>query len=151
MITTVISVVAFAALIGGLLMVSVLIAIAILHVLDKSLDTVSRLVHPPSSPTSDPIEDVRRHGDYEATHSEVLVNSHISPQKVIQALITRRSNNVIKTTLTETRSPCQNSYTQGHNKNYSRYLKCFIPIKHIVSILNKLRRRVNESGKEPRG
>jgi hypothetical protein len=138
MITTVISVLAFIAVIGGTLTVSVLIAIAILHVLDKSLDSVSRLAHPSSSPTSNPIKDVRGHGDYGTSHSEVLVNSHISPQKVTQTLITRRGNNVVKKTLTETRSPCQDSDTQRSNENYSGYPKYLIPVKHIRAIVSKL-------------
>lgn len=149
MITTVISVVAFITFIGGALMVSVLIAIAVLHVLDKGFDLVSRLIHPPSSPTSNPIEYIRDCSNYGANQSKVRVHSQISLQKIADNLIARFGTEILQRTICKRGSPCQNRDTQEHNEKYSRYLKRFAPVKHLGTIVNWLRRRVNQSGKEP--
>jgi len=124
-------------------------SITILNLLDKCLDVlISHLKHSPSR-ASNSIEYVRGHSNYETSHSQVSIQPHISPQKIIHTAITRFSNNIFKITLTKTGGPCQNSDTQGSNKNSFGYLKGCVPIKHIGNIVDRLRRRVNQSGKEP--
>jgi len=149
MISTVIQVVAFIAFMGGALTVAVVIAVAVLHALDKGLDLVPRLIRLPSSPTRNPIEKIRYRSNYGANRSEVPVHPQISPQKIAYGLITRFGAKVLQVAVCNRRSPCQNTDTKEQNEKYSRYPKCFVPVKHIVTIVDRLRRRVNQSGKEP--
>ena len=149
MITTVIQVVAFIAFIAGALIISTLIAIAILGILDKGFDLVSRLIRLPSSPTSNPMENIRDRSNYGTNQSEVPIHPQITFQKIAYNLKARLGTEILQRAICKRGSPCQHGDTQEHNKEYSRYPKRFIPVKHLETIVNWLRRCVNHSGKEP--
>jgi len=131
----------------GVVALSVTLAIIILHLLDKGLDTlILCLKHHPLR-ASNPIEYVRGYSNYKATPSKVSVHSQISLHEVIHSFITRFIKNIFESTLNKCRSACQNSDTQGNDKNYSRYLKCFIPIKHILTIVSSHKLRCQRKWK----
>jgi len=134
---------------AGVVALSVTIAIIILHLVDKGLDRlILHLKHHPLR-ASNPIKYVRGYSNHKATQGKVSVHSQINLHKIIQIFIARSGKHVLQSTICNRRSTRQNGDTQRHNKDCPRYLKCFVPIKHIRTIVDWLRKRVNQTGKEP--
>jgi hypothetical protein len=147
MIIAVIEVVAFIVLIGGLGIIAVVIATTIFSLLDKGLNAL--ILRRRLSPLhlSNLIEYKGGYSNHDTNQTHNLIHPHISPYKAVQNLITWLGNNALK--IDKARKYYQKKDTEGGNKDYFEYLKRFVPIKHIGSIVNRLRRSVNQSGKEP--
>lgn len=147
MIIAVIDVVAFIALIGGLGVISVVIAITIFNLLDKGLDALILRRRLSPHHLSNLIEYKRGDSNQQINQTYNSIHPHISPYKTIQNLMTWLGNNTFK--INEVRKYHQKKDTEGDNKDYFEYFKRFVRIKHIRSIVNKLRRGVNHDYTEP--
>jgi hypothetical protein len=144
----------------GVVAVSIIIVILAVKLLDKGLDALDALILRHSIPcrpsrleTCNQIRDCRRYSKPEINPPNNFVYPHSIPYKIRILLITMsQRNSPFKEALTEGGS--KNQFCQKNdakpNKKSSRYLAGYPPVKHMVSILDRLKRAVNQSGKEPR-
>jgi hypothetical protein len=136
---------------------SIIIVTAIDRLFFRSLDALDGLIKRRSAPPSSLFtsnEGRYKRGDSKTkiNPSNSLVYPHKTHYEIDQQLIIAAHRN----------SPFKEIHAQRRYKNHHRnknnrenlespfgYFKHFVPIRHIRSIVNRLRGRVNESGKEP--
>jgi hypothetical protein len=143
----------------GCVTLSALIVVGVVNLVDKGLDKLDTLTlrhsitHPASRlKTTNQIRDSRRYGKPKINPPNNVVYMQNVPYIIrILWIILYPRNNPSKVALAQAGVknhlyPKDNPKT---NEKSPRYLTSFPPVKHISTIVNKLRRRVNESGKEP--
>jgi hypothetical protein len=142
----------------GVVATSIIIVTIIDKLFFKGLDALDGLIKRRSVPPSSLFTASNECG-YERGDSKTKINptnSPIYPHKtryeIDQSLvITTHRNSPFKETHAQRRY--KNNYRNKDNrenlKSFFGYFKYFVPVRHIGSIVNRLRRAVNQSGKEP--
>jgi len=142
----------------GVVAISTIVVTIIEKLFFKGLDELDALIQRRSVP-SPSLFTTSNHSGYERENSKTKINptnspvySHKIPYEISQpSIITTHRNSPFKETHTERRY--KNHYRNKNNrenlKSFFGYFKHSVPISHIGSIVNWLRRRVNQSGKEP--
>lgn len=143
----------------GVVAVSTIVVILAVKLLDKGLDALDELLlwhsiprRPSRLETCNHIRDSRRYSKTEINPPNNFVYPHGIPYRIRIILIAMsQRNSPFKKAFTKfgvKNQLCQKNNAKTDEKS-SRYLTGCPPIKHMASILYRLRRRVNQSGKEP--
>jgi len=143
----------------GCVTISTIIVVSVVNLVDKGLDALDALIlrHsvlcPPSRlETTNQIRDSRRYGKPKINPPDNVVYTQNVPYIIrIFWIVLHPRNKPSKVVLTQAGAnnhfyPKDNPKT---NQKSFRYFTSFPPVKHIRTIVNKLRRRVNHSGTEP--
>jgi hypothetical protein len=141
----------------GVAIISIAIAIVVTHFLLRGIEVLLPLRHIVHYQTTNDNERERDPTNNPATAESKptypLTIRHYDLYDIIRSHITKMLKN-------RTRNQCPNHKDDANEEEYHRYINrhppClaqhplpFPPIKHICTIVNKLRGLVNQSGKEP--
>jgi hypothetical protein len=103
-------------------------------------------------------DECQSHASHNQPSNEGMATYHLNIRRYdLYEIIRSRINKILSDPI---ENQCRNHTRNANAKEYNRYINGhpprlaqhplpFPPIKHIRTIVNKLRRRVNESGKEP--
>lgn len=140
----------------GCVVLAIIIVLLLIRLLDKGLDALVEHLRPHaiSGPlnTSDHIGYKRANSKPSIDFTDIWVYSHEAFDEVHHKLIITMLHNKL------TKKHLSRFYSDKHrheednttnNKHKPRYLECLVPIKHIKTIVAKLRKLVNKNGKEP--
>ena len=157
----IIAIVGLVAFLAGVVAVSIIIVITLVNLLDKGLDALDSLIlrhsapsHPPPFrlTTSNQIGEKRGYSKAKIDPTNIWVYFHKTINEIHHSLIVGiPRNNLFKKLLgwVYTQEDCHRKNNTETNETDFRYSNRFVPIKHIRSIVNKLRRGVNHDYTEP--
>ena len=141
----------------GVAIISVALSIVITHFLLMGIEALLPIRYPMHYETANDNENetaqTNSHADVDNVFIYPLTIRRYDLYEIIRSRISKTSANQI-------RDLCPNKKADANKKEYYRYINHrpprltqhpfpFPPIEHICAIVNKLRRRVNQSGKEP--
>lgn len=140
----------------GCVTISTIIVVSVVNLVDKGLDALDALIlrHsvlcPPSRlETTNQIRNSRGYSKPEINDTKSLIDSHSIPYEIHKLLIAvDQGNSPFKNVREIKKQLYQKNNTEANEKS-PRYLTGCPPVKHMVRILDRLKRRVNQSGKEP--
>jgi hypothetical protein len=147
----------------GCVAISTVIVLGIVTLLDKGLDALDALIlrhsipsRPSSShlPATNQIRERRGYKETEIRPTNDVIQSHEIPHTVGHILIAMaHQNGPFQKALAKIRAKdeCRQENNSETNKKSLGYRTDFFPIKHLGNIVGRLRRHVNQSGKEPEG
>lgn len=155
MIIAIIGLVIFAV---GCVTISTIIVVSVVNLVDKGLDALDALIlrHSVPRPTSrlettNHIRDSRGYSKPKINLTKSLINSHRIPYEIRKFLIAMSQGNSPFKNIREIEEQLCQKNNAKTNEESSRYLTGCPPVKHMVGILDRLKRIVNHSGTEPVG
>jgi len=142
----------------GAALISITLGIIITHFVLRVIEALLPLRTPMHHRTTKS-DECQSHASHNHPSNEGMVTYHLNIRRYdLYEIIRSRINKMLSDPI---ENQCRNHTRNANAKEYNRYINRhppflaqhplpFPPIKHIYIIVNKLRRSVNESGKEPR-